>query len=151
MKTMSETWTQTKGVVGDSYLSLRTLLAKSLLEHDLASIFRTVSGHKKHGAKPGDQRFQALWQTADSKVIDFCSQYHVDRMQIEAQVPALQELRNLSIMPEEHSKAVIIPASIAITIASLFVIGFASGFVHWIFTVGYRLADDLTNLLRAIL
>lgn len=124
---------------------LRRGIAQRQLETQLSAIIRTVAGHKKNKVPRGDGRYMALANVAGLKVQDFCLKYRIPESEIEAQIPALQELKNLATAPNRPSLVLGIPILVLSTALLIGVLGFISGFVRWLFTDGWRVAEALVR------
>lgn len=144
MATVFECWDSLQ----NRYAGFRRLIAKHQLENELASIIRTVGGHKRNKVPKGAPQYQSLWNAADTKVKRFCETHHVNRAEIEAQIPALRELQELAQKPSASNRAA--KASVGLVTGTVLIIavGFITGLIHWLFTAGYQLAEHLTHLLR---
>ncbi len=100
MATATECW----GGLQNRFAGLRQHIAKRQLENELASIVRTVAGHKRNKVPTGAPQYRSLWKIADQKVDRFCAAYRADRAEIEAQIPALKELYDLAQAPHAPEK-----------------------------------------------
>lgn len=129
------------------YLSLRRLIAKRLLENDLSSIIRTVAGHKRNKVPAGAPQYRSLWNLADQKVDSFCAAYRANRGEIEAQIPALNELHDLAQMPNAPKRGIKIAGGLVTGIVVFTLSGFAAGVIQWLFHLGMYFAHYLTGSL----
>lgn len=135
MATVTECW----DVLQTKYGSLKMLIAKRLLENELASIVRTVSGHKRNKLPKGSSQYQSLWRIADAKVEKFCSDYHLSRFEVEAQIPALKELRELAKTPAPPEYGTHLAIGLFCGTVLIFVLGIVTCVAHWLFNLGYVL------------
>jgi len=119
--------------------------AKRRLESELSDIVRVASGHKKDKVAIGDSRYQELWRIADEKVTTFCNQHNVPRSSIEAQVPALTELKALAQVPVvvPHQTAKRIGAGAVGGSMLIIVLGIMCGFVHSLFLFGMSVSEGI--------
>lgn len=143
MATATECW----GGLQNRFASLRQHIAKRQLENELASIVRTVAGHKRNKVPTGAPQYRSLWKIADQKVDRFCAAYRADRAEIEAQIPALKELYDLAQAPHAPEKAIKVAGGLATGVIVFTLSGFAAGIIQWLFHLGMNLAHSLTGLL----
>jgi hypothetical protein len=136
--------------VEDQYLFLRKGLALRLLESELAQIVRTVSSHKRNKVPQGSSQYQSLWRRADQLVDSFCSTYQVDRSEIEAQLPALTEMRNLSVPPAQRNKKLALLFSVVGVFVLTIMTGFVAGVFHWVFSVGWQAWHSIETFLKIL-
>jgi hypothetical protein len=141
MLTATECWS----AMETKYTDLRRVIAKHLLENDLSSIIRTVSSHKRNKVPKGAPQYQSLWHTAASKVQNFCDDYHVDRGEIEAQIPALKELADLAMAPEPKKPMIKFTAGFISGVGLVILLGFLSSAIQWFFTLGWHLAQHMLH------
>jgi hypothetical protein len=141
MATVTECW----DVLQSRYAGFRRLVAKRLLENELSSIIRTVAGHKRNKLPKGASQYQSLWHVADTKVQRFCDDHRVDRTEVEAQIPALKELRDLSQAPATPNHAAQVAIGFISGTVVFIAIGFFTGVIHWLFTLGYSWAQHLPH------
>jgi hypothetical protein len=134
-------------MAGSHYRSLRRHIAKRSLESELASIVRTVGGHKRNKVPAGASQYRSLWHIADQKVDFFCVAFRADRGEIEAQIPALKELCDLAQMPDVPKKAIKIAGGLVTGVVLFSLSGFAAGIIQWLFHLGVNFAHYLTGLL----
>jgi hypothetical protein len=117
MKSFRAIRSEAAGMAESHYRSLRRYIAKRSLESELASIVRTVGGHKRNKVPAGASQYRSLWHIADQKVDFFCVAFRADRGEIEAQIPALKELCDLAQMADVPKKAIKIAGGL-VTLAS---------------------------------
>lgn len=141
MATVTECW----DVLQNRFAGLRRHVAERLLENELASIIRTVAGHKRNKLPKGSLQYQSLWRAADTKVQKFCDGQHVDRAEIEAQIPALNELRDLAQAPNAPNRAAQVAIGCVTGTVAFIALGFFTGVIHWLFTLGYHWAQHLPH------
>ena len=143
MATVTECWDELQ----NKYANLRRHLAKRQLENELASIIRTVAGHKRNKVPVGAPQYGSLWKIANQKVESFCAAYQTGRGEIEAQIPALTELHDLAQTPHTPPKAIKIAGGFVTGVVLFIVSGFASGIIQWLFQLGMNIAHHLTGWL----
>jgi hypothetical protein len=110
------------------------------LENELASILRTVSAHKKNGVPKGASQYQALNRAVNNQVIFFCQTYGIDPLEIEAQLPALGELKTLATPNKVWAPLVWIGLSATIGSIGVVILGFLVGVSYYLYTYGVHLA-----------
>lgn len=125
----------------------RQYIAQRLLENELASIIRTVAGHKRNKVPTGALQYRSLWKIADQKVDSFCAAYQADRAEIEAQIPALKELYDLAQAPHAPKKAIKVAGGLVACAVVFTLSGFAAGIIQWLFHLGMNFARSLTGWL----
>jgi hypothetical protein len=129
------------------YVNVRRQIAKRSLENELASIIRTVAGHKRNKVPAGAPQYRSLWNIADQKLDSYCVAYQASRAEIEAQIPVLIELCDLAQMPNAPRKAIKVAGGF-VTCAVVFTLsGFAAGIIQWLFHLGMNFAHYLTGWL----
>ncbi len=143
MATITECWDGMQ----NRFASLRRHIAKRQLENELASIIRTVAGHKRNKVPTGAPPYRSLWKIADQKVDSFCAAYRADRGEIEAQIPALKELHDLAQAPHAPKKALKATGGLVACVLVFTLSGFAAGIIQWLFHVGMNLAHSLMGAL----
>ena len=143
MATVTECWDGLQ----NRFAGLRRHIAKRLLENELASIIRTVAGHKRNKVPTGAPQYRSLWKIADQKVDSFCTAYRADRAEIEAQIPALKELCDLAQMPNTPKKGIKVAGGFVTGVVVFTLSGFAAGIIHWLFHLGMSFAHYLTGSL----
>ncbi len=143
MSTVTECWDGLQ----NRFAGLRRHIAKRQLENELASIIRTVAGHKRNKIPAGAPQYCSLWKVADRRVESFCATYGADRGEIEAQIPALKELHDLAQMPHTPRKAIQVAGGLVTGVVALVLSGFAAGIIQWLFQLGMNFAHSLTGLL----
>ena len=126
-------------MAGSQYRSLRRYIAKRSLESELASIIRTVGGHKRNKVPAGASQYWSLWHIADQKVDTFCVAYQANRAEIEAQVPALKELCDLAQMPNAPKKGIKAAGGLVTGFVVFILFGFAAGIIQWLFHLGMKI------------
>ena len=116
-------------------------IARRRLESQLSDIVRTASSHKANKVAQGDSRYQELYRIADEKVSTFCTKHDVDRSSIEAQVPALLELKGLAQVPvvDETKKPKMFLAGVLGSAIGIVVLGALCHLVQWLFHLGWRI------------
>lgn len=134
-------------MAGSQYRSLRRYIAKRSLESELASIIRTVGGHKRNKVPAGAPQYCSLWKIADQKVDSFCAAYRADRGEIDAQIPALKELHDLAQMPNTPKKGIKAAGGLVTGFVVFILFGFAAGIIQWLFHLGMNFAHYLTGSL----
>ena len=132
------------GGLQNRFVGLRRNIAKRQLENELASIIRTVAGHKRNKAPAGAPQYQCLWDVADRKVDAFCVAYQADRGEIDAQIPALKELYDLAQAPQAPKKAIKFAGGFVTGVVLFTLTGFAAGIIQWLFNLGMNFAHHLT-------
>ncbi len=142
MATATECW----DALQSRYLSARRLIAKHALENELASIIRTVAGHKRNRVRAGMPQYCSLWKIADQKVDSFCAAYQADRGEIEAQIPALKELHDLAQIPRTPKKAIKVAGGLVTGVVLFTLSGFTAGIIMWLFHLGMNFAHYLTGV-----
>lgn len=147
MKSFRAIRSEAAGMAESHYRSLRRYIAKRSLESELASIVRTVGGHKRNKVPAGASQYRSLWHIADQKVDFFCVAFRADRGEIEAQIPALKELCDLAQMPNAPKKAIKIAGGLVTGVVLFSLSGFAAGIIQWLFHLGVNFAHYLTGLL----
>ena len=147
MKSLSAVRNEVACMVGSQYRSLRRHVAKRSLESELASIIRTVAGHKRNKVPTGASQYRSLWNIADQKVDSYCVIYQTNRAEIEAQIPALKELCDLAQMPNVPKKAIKTAGGLVTGVVVFSLSGFAAGIIQWLFHLGMNFAHYLTGLL----
>ena len=103
---------------------------KNALERALAHIIETANGHRAKGLPKGSPAYFVLRDTADAKIQAFARKWSVDIATIEAQVPALADLRSLCVSEKQIPVGLNLLAALLGTILSLVLLGAASGLVH---------------------
>ena len=141
MATVTECWDGLQ----NRFAGLRRQIAKRQLENELASTIRTVAGHKRNKLPKGSSQYQSLWRTADAKVQKFCDAHHVDRAEVEAQIPALKELKDLAEAPATPNHAARVAVGFISGTVAFIALGFFTGVIHWLFTLGYHWAQHLAH------
>jgi hypothetical protein len=147
MKSFRAIRSEAAGMAESHYRSLRRYIAKRSLESELASIVRTVGGHKRNKVPAGASQYRSLWHIADQKVDFFCVAFRADRGEIEAQIPALKELCDLAQMADVPKKAIKIAGGLVTGVVLFSLSGFAAGIIQWLFHLGVNFAHYLTGLL----
>jgi hypothetical protein len=121
------------------YKRMSKALGNRFLEAFLGDILSTAEAHKKKGVRLGDQRYKILWSKVDARLNTFCSDHDVQRIDIEAQVPALLDLERYAKEPEpSHAYFNRIGIAVAIPV-SVFLLGLTSGTAQWLFHLGHHL------------
>jgi hypothetical protein len=100
------------------------------LEKALARNIETANGHQAKGMPRGSQVYLALWIKANDAIDHFCEKWHVDPTLIEAEAPALRELKNLTIPDKSLPLGFKLFGSFIGGILFLILIGAASGLVN---------------------
>ena len=147
MKSLRAIRNEAACMAGSQYRSLRRYIAKRSLESELASIIRTVGGHKRNKVPAGASQYWSLWHIADQKVDTFCVAYQANRGEIEAQIPALKELCDLAQMPNAPKRAIKAAEGLVTGVVLFTLSGFAAGIIQWLFHLGMNFAHYLTGLL----
>jgi hypothetical protein len=141
MATAAKCWDALQSKYGD----ICRMVAMRLLENELASIIRTVAGHKRNNLPKGASQYQSIWRVADTKVQKFCDEHRVDRAEIEAQIPALNELRSLAQVPAVSNHTAKIAVRFISGAVAFIAFGFLTEVIHWLFTLGYEIAQHLSH------
>jgi hypothetical protein len=147
MKSLRAIRNEAACVAASQYRSFRRYIAKRSLESELASIIRTVGGHKRNKVPAGASQYRSLWHIADQKVDTFCVAYQANRAEIEAQIPALKELCDLAQMPNVPKKAIKTAGGLVTGFVVFILFGFAAGIIQWLFHLGMYFAHYLTGSL----
>ena len=108
----------------------RKRMDKNSLERALAQIIETANGHRAKGLPKGSSAYFVLRDKADAKIQAFARNWDVDIATIEAQVPALADLRSLCVSEKQIPVGFKLLAALLGTILSLVLLGAASGLVH---------------------
>ncbi len=117
---------------------LRRGIAQRQLEGQLSSIIRTVAGHKKNKVPRGDPRYVSLYSNSMAKVNRFCEMYNVPMNEIDSQIPALQELKNLATVPDFRPAWYLTAVGILALGLSVSFLGVVTGIVQYLFNFGYN-------------
>lgn len=112
------------------------------LERDLARIIETSNGHAAKGKRNGDAVYHQLVKSADRKITSFCSKWNTERSDIEAQIPALAELRARTIPGRNSSPGLKLIAMFLGGGLSLLLIGAAGGVIQ----TGHNIVIHLAHL-----
>lgn len=112
--------------------------AKGQLEKQLYNIIETANGHQAKGLPAGHPAYGELMREANGKIDEFCSQWEIDRLHVEKEVPALRDLQALTVAPHPAAKVIQGVAVLIAVVVGAILIGCASGLIasgyHW--TVG---------------
>lgn len=100
------------------------------LEKALARIIETANGHRSKGLPKGSSAYVVLCDQADAEIQGFAKKWNVNVASIEAQAPALADLRGLCIPDKQMSACLKLVLGLLGVIVSLLLIGAASGLVH---------------------
>jgi hypothetical protein len=103
---------------------------QNALERSLARIIETANGHRAKGLPKGSLAYRVLAETADAKIQVFTTKWSVDVATIEAQAPALADLHDLCVPDKQMPAGVKLLVGLLGIIASLMLLGAASGLVH---------------------
>ena len=103
---------------------------QSALEKVLARIIETANGHRAKGLPKGSPAYVVLCDKADAEIQGFAKKWNVDIASIEAQAPALADLRGLCIPDKQVPTGLKLVLGLLGVIVSLALIGAASGMVH---------------------
>jgi hypothetical protein len=116
--------------------------ARAALEHELARIVETASGHQAKHLPTGAPAYVALYQQANLKIDAFCTRHRVDRLSIERDAPVLRELEQLTHPPPPGAAAVKGLGMVVATVLGAILLGCASGLVsagyHWMVSLLVR-------------
>ena len=108
----------------------RKRMDQNSLERALAQIIEAANGHRAKGLPKGSPAYFVLRDKADAKIRAFARKWDVDIATIEAQAPALADLRSLCIQDKQVPAGLKLLAALLGTILSLVLLGAASGLVH---------------------
>lgn len=111
---------------------LRRRWALSSLEKRLAKALMIVDGHKKAGVPAGDMRYQSVQANVDLEIDYFCDTYRVDRSHIDAQIPGLKLIKDMTVPNKPRSKALIVIGTVITVLVALFLVGTAIGLVEFV-------------------
>ena len=103
---------------------------QSALEKVLARIIETANGHRAKGLPKGSPAYVVLCDKADAEIQGFASRWNLDIASIEAQAPALADLRGLCIPDKQVPTGLKVVFGLLGLIVSLLVIGATSGLIH---------------------
>jgi hypothetical protein len=117
------------GQAADGFKAMQLKRDQAALESALARIIETVNSHKAKGKPDGSAVYLELRDTAFAKVEQFCAKHNVDRLSIEAQIPALSDLNARCIAKKKTPLGVQLIAALLGGIVTLLLIGMASGLV----------------------
>jgi len=104
--------------------------AQGALEKALAQIIEVANGHRVKGLPKGSPAYVVLRDMADCEIQAFGKKWDVDVAFIEAQAPALADLRALCIPDRLMPAGLKLLLGLLGVIISLLLIGAASGLVH---------------------
>jgi hypothetical protein len=75
-------------------------LVRSMSRRDfegrLARYVNSALGHESEGLAAGSYEYKRLYAMAETDIAHYCSEWSVDRQDLEAQIPAVRKLRNLA-------------------------------------------------------
>ncbi len=125
VKKKESIWIRLPGV-----LPLKRILSRRDFEGQMAKLVNSALGHESENLPRGSEEYVRLARMADTAVSKYCSDWSVDRLNLEAQIPAIRKLNSLAMpAPSAVPKATpgtVIGGIIAVA-AALFAIGAASG------------------------
>ena len=125
-----------------SFKDWRFNRAKAALEHELARLVETASGHQAKHLPTGAPAYVALYQQASTKIDAFCAKHRVERLSIERDAPVLRELEHLTHAAPPGASVVKGAGILIAVMVGAILIGGASGLVstgyHWIVTLLVR-------------
>jgi hypothetical protein len=147
MNIASKAWSSISKFGREQWQELSKTMARRKLESDLATIIRTVSGHKRNKVPAGAPQYRSLWHIANQKAGLFCEDYQVDRGELEAQVPALKELEELAQKPDKSKQGAKVAGGLVTGVVVFTLSGFAAGIIQWLFHLGMNFAHYLTGSL----
>ncbi|MFP5207284.1 MAG: hypothetical protein ACLGSH_18170 [Acidobacteriota bacterium] len=143
MATITECWKGSQS----RFVGLRRHMAKRQLENELASIIRTVAGHKRNKVPDGAPQYKSLWLVADRRVDEFCRRYSVDRATVQAQIPALAELKSLATTAHTTTAGVKAAGAVVTGFVVFIFLGFVFGIAQYLFHLGLGSAQWLEHFL----
>jgi hypothetical protein len=103
---------------------------QSALEKSLARIIEVANGHKAKGLAKGSPAYVVLRDQANARILTFASKWKIDVAVIEAQAPALAELRSMCIPDRQTPAGIKLLVALVGAIFSLVLVGAASGLIH---------------------
>jgi hypothetical protein len=104
--------------------------AQNALEKALAQIIEVANGHRAKGLTKGSPAYVVLRDMADCEIQAFVKKWDVDVASIEAQAPALADLRALCVPDRLMPAGLKLLFGFLAVIVSLLLLGAASGLVH---------------------
>jgi preprotein translocase subunit Sss1 len=109
---------------------LRGRVALSSLERRIAKALMITDGHKKAGVPAGDERYLSIYENTEVEIGWFCDKYEVDRWHIDAQIPGLKLLKDMTVPAKPNRQRFLLIFLAALVGLSL--IGAMIGYIRFI-------------------
>ncbi len=114
---------------------VRHFFAKRDLESHLAVLIDAAHGHETHNVHAGSAQFVVLYQQAERIINGYCERWHITIAQLNAELPALERLRQLAQPPLRKAPTINVVLILLASLAISFGLGLAAAFVR----LGFRL------------
>ena len=109
-------------------------LNRRQFEGRLGKLIGSALAHEQEGLPAGSQEYVRLARMADESIALYCKVHLVDRQDLEAQIPAINKLRNLTVPQEPKVPAWLKPSSILgvgfLTVLTSVFLGLDNGLFH---------------------
>jgi hypothetical protein len=133
IKKKESIWIRLPGV-----LPLKRILSRRDFEGQMAKLVNSALGHESENLPRGSEEYVRLAKMAEDAITKYCSDWSVDRRNLEAQIPAIRKLNSLATpAPSAVPKATpgVILGAIVVVAVGLFSLGAASG----LFSAGFHI------------
>ena len=128
-------WTKVRSFAVANWKAVQFSIERRSFERKLERIVRTSLAHRAVGLPAGDSKYKLLTQQADSFCAEFATRWNIDRLLLDAQIPALRRLKSLADPPPKPGRAVLVSLAVAGVVALFFLLGVLAGLT----SVGYHL------------
>jgi hypothetical protein len=140
-------WRTVKENIQKQVRSTHKMGAQRILESQLASIIVRANSLRDKQVPRGAPQFQSLWTIALAKVEKFCDGFGIPQADIEAQIPALMELKDWATPVSQTANLRRIILSISFAISAVIAAGFASETIATLFDTGEQVFHSLMRFL----
>ena len=128
-------WIRLRSFVVGKYEAVQLSIERRSFEGKLEKIIRTALAHQSGGLPAGHPQFKLLGQQADSTCASFAQRWNVDANLLEAQIPAIRNLKSLADPAPKPEPAILVSLGVAGAVALFFLVGILAGLT----SIGYRL------------
>lgn len=89
-------------------------LNRRQFEGRLGKLIGSALAHEQEGLAPGSAEYVRLGRMADENIASYCLGREINRADLEAQIPAMNKLRNLAVPPPAKAPAWMSPGTILV-------------------------------------